>query len=137
MTKILAFDSMYMANPLRKVYTALISKILNGKKTTNSRLVLYRLDQDNVLIRDKRNVTGMAIGAHRDHIAAMSIKFYQYLEKSGSCDALLIKNVQLYKLYTRQVKLKLASVLKCVFKIRNLSIESKENIEIITDRQFP
>ena len=68
-----------MANPLRKVYTTLISKILNGKKTTNSRLVLYRLDQDNVLIRDKRNVTGMAIGAHRDHIAVMSIKFYHYL----------------------------------------------------------
>jgi hypothetical protein len=31
-------------------------------------LVLYRLDQDNVLIRDKRNVSGMAIGTHQDHI---------------------------------------------------------------------
>ena len=135
MNKILAFDSMYIMKPLRKVYMALIGRILNEKESTRSRLVLYRLDQDNVLIRDERNVSGMAIGAHKDHIDAMSIKFYQYLDKSGSCDGLLIKNLQLYKLYTRQVKLKLTGVLKCVYRIRNLSIDSKENIEIITDRQ--
>jgi hypothetical protein len=135
MTKILAFDSIYIVNPLRKVYTALISKILNGKKTKNNTLVLYRLDQDNVFIRDKRNLSGMTIGAHKDHIDAMSIKFYKYLEKSGSCDALLIKNLQLYKLLTRQIKLKLGGVLKCAYRIRNLSIESEENIEIVTDRQ--
>ena len=92
MNKILAFDSMYIVNPLRKVYMVLIGKILNGKETTNSRLVLYRLDQDNVLIRDESNISGMAIGAHQDHIEAMSIKFYQYLEKSLNCDVLSIKN---------------------------------------------
>ena len=135
MNKILAFDSMYMVNPLRKVYMALIGKILNGKKAISSRLVLYRLDQDNVLIRDKRNVSGMAIGAHKDHIDAMSIKFYQYLDRSGSCDGLLIKNLPLYKLYTRQVKLKLTGVLKCAYRIRNLSLDSEKNIEIVTDKQ--
>jgi len=135
MTKILSFDSMFIANPLKKVYMALVGKILNGKETTNSRLILYRLDQDNVLIRDKRNVSGMAIGAHQDHIDFMSIKFYQYLEKSGSCDSISIKNLELYKLYTRQVKLKLASLLRCAYRIKNLSIDSEENIEIITDRQ--
>jgi len=135
MTKILAFDSMYIVNPVRKVYTGLVSQILNGKKTTNNRLVLYRLDHDNVLIRDKRNVSGMAIGTHKDHIDAMGIKFYQYLEKSGSCDGLIIKNLQLYKLYTRQVKLKLTGVLICAYRIRSLSTDSEENIEIITDRQ--
>ena len=124
MTKILTFDSIYIVKPLGKVYTALISKILNGKKTTNSRLVLYRLDQDNVLIRDGRNISGIAIGAHRDHIDAMSIKFYQYLEKSVNCDALSIKNLQMYKLYNRQVKLKLAGLLRCAYRIRNLSIDS-------------
>ena len=74
----------------------------------------------------------MAIGAHQDHIDAMSIKFYQYLEKSVNCDALSIKNLQMYKLYNRQVKLKLAGVLRCAYRIRNLSIDSEENIEIIT-----
>jgi hypothetical protein len=135
MTKILAFDSMYIVNPLRKVYTALISRILNEKKATNTGLVLYRLDQDNVLIRDKRNVSGMAVGTHKDHIDAMSIKFYQYLKKSGSCNALSIKDVPLYQLYTRQVKLKLEGVLRCALRIRKLSIESKDNLEITTDRQ--
>jgi hypothetical protein len=135
MNKILAFDSMYIVNPLRKVYMVLIEKILNEKETTNSRLVLYRLDQDNVLIRDGRNISGMAIGAHQDHIDAMSIKFYQYLEKSLNCDALTIKNLQMYKLYNRQVKLKLAGVLRCAYRIRNLSIDSEDNIQVITDRQ--
>lgn len=126
---------MYIVNPLRRVYTALVSRILNEKKATNTGLVLYRLDQDNVLIRDKRNVSGMAVGTHKDHIDAMSIRFYQYLKNSGSCKALLIKDVPLYQLYTRQVKLKLEGVLRCALRIRKLSIESKDNLEITTDRQ--
>ena len=119
MNKILAFDSMYILKPIRKVYIALIGRMLN-KKTIKNRLVLYRLDHDNVLIRDKRNISAMDVGAHKNHIDAMSIKFYQYLNKSGSCDGLQIKNLQLYKLYTRQVKLKLTGVLKCAYRIRNL-----------------
>jgi len=134
MNKILAFDSMYILKPIRKVYIALIGRMLN-KKTIKNRLVLYRLDHDNVLIRDKRNISAMDVGAHKNHIDAMSIKFYQYLENSGSCDGLLIKNLHLYKLYTRQVKLKLTGVLICAYRIRNLSIYSEEKIEIITDRQ--
>jgi hypothetical protein len=134
MNKILAFDSMYLVKPIRQVYMALIGRVLN-ERSTRSRLVLYRLDHDNVLIRDERNISAMAIGAQKNNIDAMSIKFYQYLDKSGSCDGLLIKNIQLYKLYTRQVKLKLTGVLICAYRIRNLSIDSKENIEIITDRQ--
>ena len=135
MNKVLAFDSLYIVNPLRKLYIAFIRKILNGKETKNIRLVLYRLDQDNVLIRDERNVSGIAIGTHQSHIDVMSIKFYQYLEKSGNCDALSIKNLELYKLYNRQVKLKLAGVLRCACRIRNLSIDSEDNIEIVTDKQ--
>ena len=135
MNKMLAFDSIYIVTPLRKVYVALISKILNGAKTKNNILVLCRLDQDNVFIRDKRNLSGIKVGANKYHIDAMSIKFYRYLEKSGACDAILIKKLQLYKLFTRQAKLKLAGVLKCAYRIKNLSIESEENIEIISDRQ--
>lgn len=135
MNKILAFDSMYISYPIRKAYMSCIQKILNGNDSIINRLILYRLDDDNLLLRDKRNISAIAIGAHKDHIDAMSIKFYKYLEKSGNFDSLLIKNLQLYKLYTRQVKLKLTGVLKCAYRIRQLSIDSEENIEIVTDRQ--
>lgn len=126
---------MYMVTPLRKLYMALIRKMLNGKKTPNNSLVLYRLDRDNVLIREEQNISGMAIGHHKDNIDAMSIKFYQYLGKTGVCDALVIRNLQIYNLYTRQVKLKLAGLLRCAYRIQNLSITSEDRLEIITDRQ--
>ena len=60
MAKILAFDSMHIANPVRWIYVALVSSILNKKNHKKSAVVLYRVDQDNVLIRDKRNVSGIA-----------------------------------------------------------------------------
>ena len=65
----------------------------------------------------------------------MSIKFYQYLEESLNCDALSVKNLQMYKLYKRQVKLKLAGLLRCAYRIRNFSDDIEDNIEIITDKQ--
>ena len=135
MNKILSFDSVYLINPIRKVYVAVIERILNSKDTSLDSLVLYRLDQDNVLIRNKRNISGTAIGIHKDQLDAMSIKFYNHLEDSGTCKDLLMKDLKLYKLYTRQVKLKLTGVLKCALRIRSLSLESQKNIEIITDRQ--
>ena len=135
MNKILAFDSIYIVNPVRKIYMVLIGKLLNKKDDLSSRLILYRLDRDNVFIRYKQNISGMSVGAHKDQIDALSIRFYQYLDKSGCCDGLLFKDIQLYKLYTRQVKLKLTGVLKCAYRIRNLSLETKENIEIVTDQQ--
>ncbi len=135
MNKILAFDSIYIVNPLRKIYMALIKKLLNRKETKSSRLVLYRLDHENILLRDKRNISGMAVGVHKHHIDAMSIKFYRYLEKHIDCNALSIKNLKMYELYTRQVKLKIASVLMCAYRIKNLTIDIEKNIEVITDRQ--
>ena len=135
MNKILAFDSMYIVNPFRMLYLALVKKLLNKKETTNTRLILYRLDKNNVLIRDKRNLSGIAVGVHKDQIDVMSIKFYQYIEESLNCNVLSIKNLQLYKLYNRQVKLKLAGVLRCAYRIKNFSDDVEGNIEIITDRQ--
>ena len=52
----------------------LIKKLLNSKATTSSRIVLYRLDRENILLRDERNISGMAVGVHKHHIDAMSIK---------------------------------------------------------------
>ena len=135
MNKILAFDSIYILNPLRKIYIGLIKKLLNRKDTTSSCLILYRLDHDNILLRDERNISGMSTGVHKHHIDAMSIKFYRHLKKSIDCDALSIKNLKMYELYTRQVKLKIASVLMCAYRIRNFADDLEQNIEIITDRQ--
>ena len=135
MAKILAYDSMYISNPVGKIYTALVNNLLKRENFKNSTVVLYRLDPDNVFITDNRNISGMTIGVHKDHIDAMSIKFYQYLQKFRCQEVLSIKGVLLYELYTRQVKLKLEGVLRCALRIKRLSIENKENIEIITDRQ--
>tara|TARA_Y200000002_G_scaffold382956_1_gene402236 strand:- start:1901 stop:3673 length:1773 start_codon:yes stop_codon:yes gene_type:complete len=135
MTKILSFDSVFIVNPIRKIYTAAISKILNGKISKNTRLILYRLDKDNVFLTDESNITGVTVGATYDSIDSMSIKFYRYIEKSEWCNSLSINNIPLYQLYPRQVKLKLEGVLRGALRIKNLSNESKQNIHIITDRQ--
>ena len=112
-----------------------ISRLLNEKESEHIRLILYILDQDNLLIRDERNVSGISIGAHQEDIDAMSIKFYQYLERSENSHALRIKNLELYKLYNRQVKLKLAGILRCAYRLKNLSLDNEGDIEILTDRQ--
>ena len=135
-TKILAFDSMYIIEPLKgRIYLASIKKILNKKHSRDNRLILYRLDKDNIFISDNRNISGMTVGAHQGHIDALSIKFYRYIEQSNVCNTLSIDDVPLYQLYPRQVKLKLAGVLRCAFRIRNVLNESQDNIEIITDKQ--
>tara|TARA_B110000305_G_C19436097_1_gene639053 strand:+ start:272 stop:2062 length:1791 start_codon:yes stop_codon:yes gene_type:complete len=135
MTNILSFDSIHIVNPLRKYYLSVVDKLLNSSAHTKTRLVLYRLDKDNIFIRDKRDLSGMPIGFRAADVDALSLEFYRYLEKSKSCDAIKIKNQQLYGLYTRQVKLKLAGLLKCAYRIQNLNHERGGNLEIITDRQ--
>ena len=135
MTNILSFDSIHIVNPVRKYYLAIVSKLLNRKVHANDTLVLYRLDKDNILIRDKRNLSGAPIGFHAAGIDALSLEFYRYLEQSKNCDAIEIKNQQLYSLYTRQVKLKLAGLLRCAYRIQNLSNDRDSNLEIITDKQ--
>ena len=96
---------------------------------------MYRLDKDNFFLRDKRNISGTTFGVPHDHIDAMSIKFYQFIGRSGGCDIPSINNVPLYQLYPRQLKLKLEGVLKSAYRIKNFLNDTDENIEIITDRQ--
>jgi len=134
-TKVLSFDSMYMLFPIRKLYIKLISRIRSGINSSNNRLILYRLDKDNFFLADKSNISGKTIGASYDSIDSMSIEFYRYIEKFGSCNTLSINNVPLYQLYPRQVKLKLEGVLRGALRIRNLLNNNEENTEVITDRQ--
>ena len=77
----------------RKIYIGLVNKILNNGNTKN-KLVLYRLDKENIFINDNRNITGMTIGLHKDKVELLSIEFYRYLEKSGICNGLLIKDIK-------------------------------------------
>ena len=135
MTNILSFDSIHIVNPIRSYYLFLVKKLLHRRATAKNALVLYRLDKNNILIRDKSNLSGMPIGSHASNIDALSIKFYRHLENSNACDALKIKNQKLYSLYTRQVKLKLAGLLKCAYRIQNFSNEKEGNLEITSDRQ--
>ena len=135
MTNILAFESIHILNPLSRYYLAVVKKLLNQEVHTKTRLVLYRLDKDNTLIRDKRNLSGTSIGLHAADVDTLSIKFYRHLEKSKSCDAIQIKNKKLYSLYTRQGKLKLAGILRCALRIQTLSNDRESNLEIISDKQ--
>tara|TARA_B100001093_G_C26859483_1_gene1029203 strand:- start:4950 stop:6740 length:1791 start_codon:yes stop_codon:yes gene_type:complete len=135
MTNILSFDSIYILKPLRKYYLRVIKALITKKSQANRRLILYRLDQENIFIRDKRNISGNPVGMDAASIDVLSIKFYRYLQDSHSCNAIQIKNEQLYSLYTRQVKLKLAGLLKCAFRIKSFSGDDASNLEIIADRQ--
>jgi len=135
MIKILAFDSIFIIYPLRKIYLILLNLIVNKKQTTRDRLLLYRLDKENIFLTDKRNISGMTIGFDKKHINLMTVKFYRFLESSGICKDLLINNVSLYQTHTRQVTLKLRSVLECAYRIIKLSNDNKKNTEIITDKQ--
>ena len=135
MTKILAFDSTYIANPIRFLYLALIKKIFRQKSNTCNRLVLYRLDKNNVFLENDRNISGLEVKFHQSQIDALGLKFYRHIENSEDINLLKIKNISLYKLYTRQVKLKLMGLIKCAARIEKLSSETKGNLEIISDRQ--
>jgi len=109
--------------------------LLEVTNTPKKRLILYRLDKENFFIRDDRNISGISIGVDAETIDAESIKFYRYLEKTISCPEITIKNQPLYSLYTRQMKLKLAEVLKCTYRIIRIANESSQALEIVSDKQ--
>ena len=133
MTNLLAFDSLHIIKPLRLIYLFVLRRKLNSEKKNT--LILYRLDQDNVFLRHKRNLSGLSLGIHQNRMDALSLKFYRYLEHSNELKKLSFKNQSLYDLYTRQTKLKLGGVLKCAFRLKNLVNDSNHDINIFTDRQ--
>jgi hypothetical protein len=135
MTNILCFDSIHIIKPFRIIYIRIIQRLLEVTNTPKKRLILYRLDKENFFIRDDRNISGISIGVDAETIDAESIKFYRYLEKTISCPEITIKNQPLYSLYTRQMKLKLAEVLKCTYRIIRIANESSQALEIVSDKQ--
>ena len=135
MTNILSFDSLYIVQPLRRLYLAVIRVLSNFQSSDQVRIILYRLDQDNILLRDARSLSGLTIGINQNKIDALSFEFYRYLETSSELRKITIKKIPLLQLYTRQTKLKLTAILNCIYRIENFSLETKDNIEIITDQQ--
>lgn len=134
MINILSFDSIYILSPIRKFYLFLIKRLFL-KYSSSNRLIIYRLDKENIFIRNNNNLSGSVIGINQDQIDALSIRFYHFLESSSNSGLVKIKGLPLYGLYQRQVKLKLSEVLKCAFRINNLSYKSDKTLEILTDRQ--
>ena len=135
MNKILSFDSSYIIFPLRNIYIILLKIIINTKEKYTNLLFLYRLDSHNIFLRDKKNISGVPIEIDKYEVDTISIKFYRHLEKSRRFENLKINGEPFYSLYTRQVKLKLGSIIKSVYRIRKISNSSKEGIKIITDMQ--
>ncbi len=135
MTNILCFDSIHIIKPLRIIYLRIVKRLLEVQNTTEKRLILYRLDKENIFIRDYRNLSGIPISVDAENIDAESIKFYRYLKKTRSCPEIKIKNQSLFDLYTRQMKLKLAEVLKCAHRLINITDESSQDLVIFSDKQ--
>lgn len=135
MKNLLAFDSIFIINPIRWIYLLLVRKMMNVNSQKRETLIVYRLDKKNIFIRDKSNISDLSLKVHKDYLDAKSIEFYRFLSEKGFCQNLLIKNQKLYDLYTRQLKLKLAGVLRCTYRVYNFSKENNQNIEIVSDTQ--
>ena len=124
-----------MLSPIRKVYLILLKKTFSSNSTYKRRLILYRLDKENIYLRDTKNLSGISVGVHQDQIDASSIKFYHYLETAGNSDLVKMKSLPLYSLYKRQVKLKLSEILKCAHRLNNFIETNNRCVEVVTDRQ--
>lgn len=134
MVKILALDSLYMIQPLRMLYLFFVKKLSNDT-LKNNRLILYRLDQENSFMENLNNISGISLGISQESLDAKSIEFYKYLEEHLQCNLLSIKGIPLYKLYKRQIKLKLSGLLRCAYRIKNMSNKNSFRLEVITDKQ--
>ena len=75
MANILSFDSLFIVKPLRKIYINFISFLSSSHNQSDIKVILYRLDQDNLLLRKDGNLSGISIGIQQSKIDALSIEF--------------------------------------------------------------
>ena len=135
MANILSFDSLFIVKPLRKIYINFISFLSSSHNQSGIKVILYRLDQDNLLLRKDGNLSGISIGIQQSKIDALSIEFYKHLTQSESLNKISINKIPLLQLYTRQTKLKLMGVLNCIHRLEGFCHGKPEKIQIITDKQ--
>lgn len=132
---ILAFDSIYILYPIRKIYLLIIKIIKIKRKNNTKNILLYRLDSENIFLNSKNNISGIKFGFDNDHINLMSIKLYKFLESRDFTSHLLINNTSLYKIQTRQMNLKLMGALKCAYRVIKYSEQDDKKIILISDTQ--
>ena len=135
MANILSFDSLFIVKPLRKIYINFVSFLSSSHNQSGIKVILYRLDQDNLLLRKDGNLSGISIGIQQSKIDALSIEFYKHLTQSTSLNEISIHKIPLLQLYTRQTKLKLMGVLNCIHRLEGFCHGKPEKIQIITDKQ--
>ena len=135
MANILSFDSLFIVKPLRKLYINFVSFLSSSHNQSGIKVILYRLDQDNLLLRKDGNLSGISIGIQQSKIDALSIEFYKHLTQSTSLNEISIHKIPLLQLYTRQTKLKLMGVLNCIHRLEGFCHGKPEKIQIITDKQ--
>ena len=135
MNKILSFDSIYLAGPIRFLYLKKLAKMLRGGGSSPVRVFICRLDKNNIFLCDERNVSGTSTCVRQERIDALSMLFYRSFAESGLVDKPSINDVPLHRIYPRQVKLKLASVLSCALKLIKINEGFDSKLEVATDRQ--
>ena len=104
MANILSFDTLFIVKPLRKIYIKFVSLLSSSHNQSGIKVILYRLDQDNLLLRKDGNLSGISIGIQQSKIDALSIEFYKHLTQSESLNKISIHKIPLLQLYTRQTK---------------------------------
>ena len=135
MNKYLPFDSSFIISPFRELYIIIIEIIIFLNKYSKNKIFLCRLDKNNHFLNHKLNASETITSIDKYGIDAQSVKFYRYLKKLNITNDLQFENENLYELYPRQVKLKLAGVIRCVHKIQKIIENRSDKTEIITDFQ--
>ena len=135
MNKYLPFDSSFIIFPFRELYILIIEIIIFLNKYSKNKIFLCRLDKNNHFLNHKLNASETTTSIDKYGIDAQSVKFYRYLKKLNISNDLQFENENLYDLYPRQVKLKLAGVIRCVHKIQKIIENRSDKTEIITDFQ--
>jgi hypothetical protein len=135
MASIISLSSTYLIPPLDRVYLRRVKKLIKRLDNRENVVIVVRQDSGNIFLNASENISGIPFGHPMAEIDAMSLEFYKYLEDFGCQDKICFGGIPLYDIYTRQVRLKLAEVLKCALQLKNWSSISKKSIEVVADRQ--
>lgn len=133
--KLLSFDSIHMLSLIRSIYLLVIKRLLCRKSNEISALILFRLDKKNIFLTNSRNHSGDQVGLNQEQMDALSIKFYRYLSNFDQAENIHVDGVSLYRLYPRQLKLKLEGVLRGALRLQRISDREADGLTVIADRQ--
>ena len=133
--KVLVFSAIYLLPFFEIIHSRVVKFLLTKRKFNRTIVVVTRNDDKKVFIDNVNNISGTSYDQSIYEINLLSFKFYQHLYSCGSTDSILFGKVPLYDLYTRQVKQKLAEVIKVALQIQRWSLLHEKNVEIVSDSQ--